>query len=323
MNAVKLDAKDWKLLKELDRNCRQSDAEIGRKIGLSQQVVNYRINGLVKSGVIRQFYAVADITKLGYSFYDVFFKLQNLERSAEEEMRQFALTSRNITWAGNCDGAWDMIFTVVAKTPSELDMLLKEFTGRFGRNVLYKTVLLLAEFPQFMLGDKETKVLRFGGDERAIPKLDGLDEKILAILSTNARMPYVEIAQRIKVDVDVVRYRVKKLIDRGVLKGFGVWTDSKLTGRQVYELILCFQGASLQREKALLAFLRQNPNVAYALKTIGNWDMEVDFRVKDNNEFRENVIRLRNNFQDIIRTYETLLVFDEYKMNYYPFRSEK
>lgn len=108
-----------------------------------------------------------------------------------------------------------------------------------------------------------------------------------------------------------------------MLKWFGVWTDSKLTGRQFYELLLGFQGASPQREKALLAFLRRNPNVAYALKTIGNWDMEIDFRVRGHDEFRENVLGLRNNFQDIIRTYEPLLVFDEFKVNYCPFRSEK
>ncbi len=323
MAVVKLDVKDWKLLGELGRNCRQSDAEIGRKIGLSQQVVNYRITRLVKSGVIRQFYAFVDVTKLGYSIYDAFFKLQNLDRTTEEELRQFILANRNMVWAGNCDGAWDLLITVLAKTPSELDRLLKEFEGKFSRNILYKTVILIVEFSHFVWHGKEAKVLSFGESGDAALKLDGTDEKILAILSTNARMPYVEMAQKIKVDVDVVRYRVKKLIDCGVLRGFRVWTDSKLAGKQFYELILGFQGATPQREKALLAFLRQNANVAYALKTIGSWDMEIDFHVRDHDEFRENVVRLRNNFQAIIRTYEPMLVFDEYKVNFYPFRSEK
>ena len=40
---VDLDLKDRKILYELDLNCRQSNAQIGKKVGLSRKVVDYRI----------------------------------------------------------------------------------------------------------------------------------------------------------------------------------------------------------------------------------------------------------------------------------------
>ncbi|MEA2004048.1 MAG: Lrp/AsnC family transcriptional regulator [archaeon] len=75
MQKMKLGIKDWKILTELDKDCRQSDARIGKKVGFSQQVVSYRVNRLIDGGVIRQLYTVIDLTKRGYSSYKAYFNL--------------------------------------------------------------------------------------------------------------------------------------------------------------------------------------------------------------------------------------------------------
>ena len=41
-----VDEKDRKLLLELDNNARQTDSKIAKRIGVSKQVVNYRIQKL-------------------------------------------------------------------------------------------------------------------------------------------------------------------------------------------------------------------------------------------------------------------------------------
>src|SRR3972149_2971844 len=46
-----LDAKNRKILYQLDINCRQSNASIGKKVGLSKEVVNYRIKKLENDGI--------------------------------------------------------------------------------------------------------------------------------------------------------------------------------------------------------------------------------------------------------------------------------
>ena len=43
---TKLDLKDRKILYELDLNCRQSNSQIGKKVGLKRDVVAYRIKKL-------------------------------------------------------------------------------------------------------------------------------------------------------------------------------------------------------------------------------------------------------------------------------------
>ena len=56
VNMHKIDLKDRKILYELDLNCRQSNTQIGKKVGLKRDVVSYRINRLQEEGVIKNFW---------------------------------------------------------------------------------------------------------------------------------------------------------------------------------------------------------------------------------------------------------------------------
>ena len=61
---VKLDLKDRKILYQLDINCRQSNTQFGKKVGLSKQVVDYRIKRMEEDGVIKCYWT--DIDMIGY-----------------------------------------------------------------------------------------------------------------------------------------------------------------------------------------------------------------------------------------------------------------
>jgi len=51
-------------------------------------------------------------------------------------------------------------------------------------------------------------------------KLDNLDWEILETLKADARTSYVNIASKLKVSEGMIRQRVKKLVDGGVIKRF-------------------------------------------------------------------------------------------------------
>ena len=48
----KLDLKDRKILYQLELNCRQSNTQIGKKVGLSKDVITYRIKRMEEKGII-------------------------------------------------------------------------------------------------------------------------------------------------------------------------------------------------------------------------------------------------------------------------------
>ncbi len=64
-NVVELDATAWKIIEALQRNARQSFAEIGRKIGLSTPAVAERVHRLEEAGIITGYHASLDAAKLG------------------------------------------------------------------------------------------------------------------------------------------------------------------------------------------------------------------------------------------------------------------
>ena len=62
-----LDKIDNKILKELLENSRTHLSKTGQKVRLSRENVHYRIQSLIKRGVLRDFVTVIDYKKLGFS----------------------------------------------------------------------------------------------------------------------------------------------------------------------------------------------------------------------------------------------------------------
>ena len=72
-----LDIKDVKILSELDRDARLSNIQIGRKVGLSKEVVKYRIDNMIKRGVIIRFHTVINYFKIGMVKFKLYLRLTN------------------------------------------------------------------------------------------------------------------------------------------------------------------------------------------------------------------------------------------------------
>lgn len=318
----KLDLKDRKILYALDINARQPDLKIAKKVGLSQQAVNYRIRNLVRRGIIREFYTVINIAKLGYTYYKVYFKLQNITPEKEREIIDFLVNHNNLIWIGTCSGRWDISVSILAKNIIQFNRIVRAITNEFSEYIQSKDILTVSELPHFTrayLLEKESNIelIEFSSEPEET-RLDETDKKIISRIAVNAGFSYPELARDLNLSADIIRYRIKKLQEDKIIQGYRAWIDLDLIGYQFYKVLLSLQNVNEKREKTLLNFCSQHPNIVYILKTIGSWDMELEFEVRDIKEFNNAMMELRNKFQDIIRNYEPLLIFREHKINYYP-----
>ena len=67
------------LISELMKNCRRSDRELARAIGVSQPTVSRMIKRLEKEGVVNEYTMIPDFRKLGYNLCAfIFLKLKDL-----------------------------------------------------------------------------------------------------------------------------------------------------------------------------------------------------------------------------------------------------
>ncbi len=63
---MKIDATNWDILQCLQQNARLSNAEIGRKVGLSSPAVAERIKKMEDYGILKGYKAEVSYTKTGY-----------------------------------------------------------------------------------------------------------------------------------------------------------------------------------------------------------------------------------------------------------------
>ena len=81
-----LNKKDRKILYQLDLDSRQSLNQIGKKVRLSREVVQYRIKQLEKKGIIKGYRTLIDTSKLGYINCRLFIKFQKDTPQGEQKI---------------------------------------------------------------------------------------------------------------------------------------------------------------------------------------------------------------------------------------------
>ena len=95
-----MDKKDKKLLAELSLNSRIPINQLAKKIGVSREVANYRLNKLIKQKVILGFYTLIDTERLGFSRYTCFFHLKGISHEKEKEFLNYLLNHEFVTYMG-------------------------------------------------------------------------------------------------------------------------------------------------------------------------------------------------------------------------------
>src|SRR3989344_2694587 len=95
---VKIDLKDRKIMFELSKNCRLPITQIAKRVGLSQQVVDYRIKRLIKEQIITDFIAEINIEALGYTRHILYVQLRNVDETKEKEIITYFVNHPFLTW---------------------------------------------------------------------------------------------------------------------------------------------------------------------------------------------------------------------------------
>lgn len=320
-----LDLKDRKILYELDVNARQSASEIGKKVGLSKQVVTYRINKLLELGIIQKCYTVLDTSKLGFTTYKMFLRLQNTDVNKQNEIISYLQNNDHIQFFMSADGMFDLVFNVLTKNVNELYSFVRELENNYGSYIAEKEIIIMV-FSSFFLRDyllnKKSSYLRkpmFFGSEPVSTRIDSTDEKILSILGINARTPLIAIAKKINSNADTIRARIKKMEKAHIIQNYLVLPNFSLLNQTSYKVMFSLRNLTEEKERMLLAYTKHQPNIWFHSKSLGKWDLEINMDVDDANQFRKIMMEIKSQFSSIIREYNTLQVSQVHKFNFYPF----
>lgn len=140
-------------------------------------------------------------------------------------------------------------------------------------------------------------------------KVDKLDLQILKIISTNARIPFKDVATACGVSRAAIHQRVQRLVEQGVITGSGYRVNPKSIGYSTCTYV----GIRLERGsmyKAVAEELRAIPEVVECHFTTGAYTMLVKLFSYDN----EHLMNLLNNrIQEIdgVISTETLISLEQ------------
>lgn len=139
-------------------------------------------------------------------------------------------------------------------------------------------------------------------------QLDSLDYKILKLIASNARIPFLEVARECNVSGAAIHQRVQKLTNLGILKGAEYTLDSNKIGFGT----CAYVGFYLQQPESfneVVEKLRQIPEVVECHFTTGKYDMFIKLYARDNSHMLD-IIHKKLQPLGLART-ETLISFKE------------
>lgn len=314
---IKLDLKDRKLLYELDKNSRQSNSQVGKKIRLNKNTVNYKIKKLENEGVISGYYSVIDNSKLGYFSFRSYLKFFNTTPEQEEQVIRWLKEDARVGVVAKIETIYDFMFMIWVKNVYEFDKFWFEFKKRFRKyfwNEKVDVFISVYHFKRkYLLQENKIENYEFIGENKIVEH-DELDLKILRTLSKNARMPLIEIAENLKTPPRTIAFRIKKLEKNKVIQGYRVNINLKKIGYEYYKVNMILN--DFKNYDKLFEFSNSHPNIIYFDRTLSDLDFEIDVEVKNREELLKLLAKVKLEFN--IRSVEILSFKEYYKLELFP-----
>jgi Lrp/AsnC family transcriptional regulator, leucine-responsive regulatory protein len=117
--------------------------------------------------------------------------------------------------------------------------------------------------------------------------LDLKDKKIISELEMNARIPHSELAKKVRLSKQVVKYRIERLEKENIIQGYNALVDIARLGQTIYVVYLKIIKISSENEKKWIEDIDKNPSILAVGKNAGHWDLTIVIRARNNQELDE------------------------------------
>ncbi|MEM6512927.1 MAG: Lrp/AsnC family transcriptional regulator [Pseudomonadota bacterium] len=139
-------------------------------------------------------------------------------------------------------------------------------------------------------------------------ELDTTNQKLIALLRADARLPVAELAKRLGLSRATVQNRMHRLQSDGVILGFTLRLTDDLSDAPINALMSIECRSS--DEAAIIDLLRGNPNVGRVHHTTGRWDLIAEIHADSLSTFNQVVGAIRR--IDGVTTTESNLLLESY-----------
>ena len=320
---LNIDLYDRKILYELEKNCRQTNKQIAKKVRLSEQVVGNRIKKLVENKVIDYFYVKANPRVLDLMHIKVYLRLHNITKGKEKELLEELKKKKGFFWLASLRGKYDWVISIYVKNITDFSTRYEELFEEWGDYILDRNIIVLEKGSTFtkayFVPKQNSEEIVYSGGGEIVTKLDDIDLELLRVLNDSARMSLINLAEKLKISADTVRYRMNNLRNKGVITGFATKINFEILGMTYHIISIKLQNMTKNKHAKLKTISKMNKNIIVYIKTIGDHDIEIETETSSKEELDVILRTLRDNFVNEIKDYDLLEVTKEHRLAFFPF----
>jgi len=302
-----LDLKDRKILYQLDLNCRQSNNQIGRKVGLSKEVVNYRIKRMEDIGIIKCFWTAINSLKLGYYAFRIYINFLDVNPEIKKEIVRYFKNYKNVWTLQTAKGPVDLGAVIWADDIYNFNKFWNKTLDKYGNYFEKYVVSILTQVNCYKRSylisdgynkpDREFYTINCVGEPVLI---DEIDYRILNEIAVDARISLLKLAKKLKCSSQTINYRIKSLVNKGIILAFRVDIDISKLGLQDCMIDLYLKDHT--KGKKIEDFIKGNPYVEIIMDmTIGWCDLNFVILIKNFNNLSKIIDEIDNRFPGAIR----------------------
>lgn len=319
---LKLDLLDKKILLEIDTDARKSYSEIGKKLKIGKNSVQYRISRLINQGIIKKFVIQPSLAKLGLFLGKIYLQLSGYTKEEEQTLYEYLKKNKKISWIAKCEGRWDLMIGTYVPDMSMFIDIKKDFFERFEKFITSYDIVFLGEGHtsqrSYLINKKRIisdKVTTFMGKEKT--KVKDEDLRILKYVANNARFNYTDIANQFNINVKTAQKKIKQLEKDEIIQGYVTFIDPKKIGYNFFKLCIYLKNYQNKLNK-FIKYCLELPNSVHVIESLGPWEIELEVETKSLEDFYEITHNIRNNFSDIIKKTESVIISNEIKLDFFP-----
>jgi len=298
---VKLTKHDKIILKNIAYNPRIFEKELARKCNLSKDSIRYRVNRLEKLKIIEGYGIFVDYTTLGYSSYKLYLKL-NATIKEKKELVDYLKQQKHVFSVFESEGNWDVGTAIFTRNRKDYYEFENKLLNRFGIIISSKRFCLMYDaiiFDNNLIHNGNFKEFSFWKSNNQ-EEIDEIDKILIHELHKNGKESLVNLASKAKLSIDAVSKRIKKLNEKKIISFYSAGINYNLLGYEKYKLFIHVKDYSDEFEKEIISYFRSRKNTLNIIRMIGPWKFEVEFLIKEYDEFKKLLSELQEKFPKYI-----------------------
>lgn len=309
------------IMGRLEMDSRTSFTRIGKTVHKSQQIVSYTVNSLVEKQIIRGFYTIIDYSKIDMLNFRVHFRAKYLGDRNFREIINYLVSEKHTSWVATRGGGYDVICTFLTPNPSKFNKIWKgiieKFPEQIQKYVILTTIVNLDYGRKYVFYNHPKIPMSIYGGDREPVGIDDTDMRILEELSENARMNSVKLANKLSITPKTVIGRIKKLIKEEIILGFRPSVLARNMNYVSSLFLIKYHNVSLGGDE-FTTYISRHPSIVRAVKTIGEWDMELHVESENVRELRNVEMEMREKFSSLIKDLYSVPLYMTYKKTFFP-----